>query len=341
MQKKKTSWLESATLRLLAIFIVLLIVTMVLSSGVLKGKGFAAMFTKGFMTTGNVRSILYSLVIKMMMMCGLALILIGGNIDLSVSTQATLAICIFAKLCADTTIPWGILFVISLLIACCFGLINSFLVLKLHFPAFIATIGMSSVYRGLAAVITENYNVNIARNSFVNISKVTLFNLIPITFIIAGVFIFIFQFILSKTRFGRNCFAAGGNRIASRLAGVNISKMTIILFLINSIMGTLGGMMWAMQYKMASPTSIISAAPDMSCLSAVMLGGVAFSGGTGGLGGPFIALAMLAVLDNLLTILGVGGYWNVFAQGALLIVALIFDYVSQQKRRKALLASAE
>ena len=341
MQKKSffKRLMGSMAARLFIILVVLVIATMVLSSGVLDGEPASALFKKGFMSVNNLRQIFFNLVIQCVMMCGISCILIGGNIDLSVAGQATLSTMIFAWLCSKTPLPWPVAVIIVLVIAACFGLVNTFLVTKLKFPAFIATIGMASVYKGLCSVITSGYNIQINRVGFTNLAKGSLFGIFPATFIFAVVLMVICQFVLSKTRFGRSVFMAGGNPGASRLAGININKTTCILFVINSIMAAIGGLLWTSQMKLASPTSIITDAPDMTVISAAILGGVAFTGGSGNLAGPFIALLLLNVLDNMLTVIGVQSYWNIVAQGLLLAVALIFDYVSAERRRKALLAA--
>ncbi len=326
---------------LLGILIVLTILTMVISSGVTKGEPFSALFSKGFMSTGNLLSIFYSLVIQCAMLCGIACILIGGNIDLSVAGQATLSTMVFAWVCANTELPWGIAFVITLVAAVIMGLCNTFLVTKLRFPAFIATIGMASIYRGLCSVMTGGNNITINRQSFLAIGQLKIGGVIPLTFIIAIVLMIIFQFVLSKTRFGRSIFMIGGNPNAARLAGLNLNRTYLKLFVLNSILAAIGGLLWSAQNKVASPTSIINAAPDMKVISAAILGGVAFTGGSGNIGGPFVALLLLNVFDNMLKVLEVQSYWNVFAQGLLLAVALVFDYISTERRKKALLAAQE
>ena len=320
------------------VLLALIIVTMILSSGVLKGAPFSAMFTQGFMSKSNLRNVFYALVIQIFMRCGLASILISGNIDLSVATQATMSVMVFAWLHQNTPLPWYVVLIITLIAAVCMGLINTFLCVKLGFPAFIATIGMSSVYRGLCNVMTNGYNITLSQSGILTIGKSTVFGILPVTFVIAIIFVIVFQFILSRTNFGRSVFMAGGNRNAARLAGLNPNRITMILFIVNSIMAALGGLCWIANIGTASPTAIVQDAPDMSVISASILGGVAFMGGSGNLIGPLIAVLLLNTLENMLNVLGVNPYWNVFAQGALLAIALAFDFISEQRRRRELLA---
>lgn len=323
---------------LLIILIALTVSTMIISSGVLEGEPLSALFTKGFMANGNLLNVFYGLVIQCLMLCGLTCVLIGGNIDLSVAGQAALSTMIFAWLCKYTALPWPIALLVCLALAVCFGLANTLLVNALKFPSFIATIGMALIYRGICSVLTQGNNIQISRSSFLAIGKANLFGILPATFLFAIGLVIIYQFILSKTTFGRSIYMSGSNQNGARLSGLNPDKIRMILFINNSILAAIGGLLWTAQVKLASPMAIISAGPDMKVISAAILGGVSFTGGSGNLGGALAALLLLNVFDNMLTILGVQSYWNIFAQGLLLALALIMDYVNTERRRKALLA---
>lgn len=332
--------LRNKAVPLLVILVIMTLITMVVSSGVTKGQPLSALFTRGFMSSGNLINIFYNLVIQCLMMCGICCILISGNIDLSVGGQAAISTMIFAWLCKYTAIPWGIVLLITVAVALLFGLCNTLLVNRLKFPAFIATIGMASIYRGLCSVMTKGDNIQVSRAGFIAIGKLNLFGILPVTFLFAIVMMILCQFMLSRTRFGRSIYMVGGNATASRLSGLNPNRIRMIMFLLNSVLACLGGLMWTSQIKMASPTAIINAAPDMQVISAAILGGVAFTGGAGNIGGAFVALLLLNVFDNMLIVLNVQTYWTVFAQGLILAVALIIDYISAERRRKALLAAS-
>ena len=326
---------------LLIILIVMAIITMIVSSGVTSGQPFSALFTKGFMASGNLLNVFYNLVIRLVITCGLALIIMGGNIDLSVSAQATLGSMIFALICAKTQMPWGVAFVICICVGVCFGLANTVLVNKLRFPAFIATIGMSSIYGGICNVMTNGNQIQIARQSFLAISQLKVLGVFPITFLFGVFLIIVYQFVLSRTTFGRSVFMLGGNRQAARLSGLNPNRIQMYLFINNGVLAMLGGLLYSSQVKFASPTAIVGMAPDMQVISAVVLGGVSFMGGSGNMGGPLVAILLLNVFTNMLTILKVQSYWSIFVQGLLLAVALILDYLSEQRRRRAMLAGRE
>ena len=322
-----TAFTRSKSFPLIIILVVMTIITMIISHG-------------NFLSTGNLLTLLYGMVIQIAMLCGIGCILISGNIDLSVGGQATLCTMVFAWFCKNTALPWGVVFLITLVFALCLGLVNTLLVNKLHFPAFIATIGMSSVYRGLCSVMTRGDNIQINRQSFLLLGRTNLFGWLPASFVFVIVVLAIFQFIMSYTRFGRNIFMVGGNPQAARLAGLNPNRTRMILFLVNSAMACIGGLLWSAQAKMASPTSIITAAPDMMVISGAILGGIAFTGGAGNLVGGLVGVLLLNIFKNMLIVMQLPTYWTVFATGFVLAVALMLDYVSTERRRKALLAAS-
>mgnify|MGYP003827535587 CR=1 FL=1 len=328
---------------LLVILVIFCIVTMLVSSGVLDDKPLSALFTRGFLSSGNLIGIFNKLVIQSFMICGIVLVLIGGNIDLSVAGQAGLAAMVFAWFCQNTKIAWPLILVICVVMAAIFGLINTFLINRLKFPAFIATIGMSSIYAGFCNIMTKGDNIQISaanHQSFIGLGRDNIGGWLPVLFVIAAVVMIAYQFILSRTTFGRSLFMCGGNPNAARLSGLKPDGMRMFLFVNNSVLAAIGGILWVSQYQLASPTAIVLSGFDFRVISAAILGGVAFHGGAGSIGGAFVALVLLNVFENMLHVLNVQDYWIVFATGAILVLALVIDYISAERRRRALLIAS-
>ena len=325
---------------LLILLIVLALATMIYSSGVLSGQPFSALFTRGFLSGGNLINVFYKLVTQSFMICGIVLILIGGNMDLSVAGQAGICAMIFAWLCQYTNIPWALIFLMTALMGGVLGLINAFLVNSLKFPPFIATIGMSTIYGGFCNILTKGNNIQISREGIIALGNAKIAGFIPVTFIIAMAVLVIYQIVLSRTTFGRSLFMCGGNPSAARLSGLDPNKMRRFLFVNSGILASIGGVLWSAQVKLASPTALTTSGFDFRVISAAILGGVSFRGGAGSIGGAFIALLLLNVFENMLQILGMQAYWIVFASGFLLVVALVIDYVNEERSRKALIVSA-
>jgi ribose/xylose/arabinose/galactoside ABC-type transport system permease subunit len=199
---------------LLVILLILVIATMVISSGVLEAGRFRRSLRAASCRRKSYR-IFNKLVVQSFMICGIILVLIGGNIDLSVAGQAGITAMLFAWFCQNTKLHWGILFVLCVAMAAVLGLINTFLVNRMRFPSFIATIGMSSIYAGLCNLMTKGDNIQIsaaAHGSFLSLGRANLGGFLPVTFVIAAAVMLIYQFILSRTTFGRNVFMCAAIR---------------------------------------------------------------------------------------------------------------------------------
>ncbi len=317
--------LASKAFPLLIIFLVLEVVTIILSKGTV-------------LKPVNILTLLYSLVIQVMMCTGLSCALISGNMDLSIAAQATLGSMLFSMLLM-TSLPLWLCIVIAVAIAVAMGMLNTLLVNVFHFPSFIATIGLSSIYGGVTYLITDGYNKPITNDAVLKFGA-TKFGPIPLIFVIAIVLLIAFEIMLRKTNFGRYIYMCGGNPYAARLAGLNPDKTRMVMFLINSILSVGGGIFYAAQTTTAHPTAITQAAPNMTATAAAILGGVSFFGGTGTLLGPLVGLFLINALKNMFQILDLNTYWNVVCQGVLLLLALFIDYVNIKRKEDAMVKAA-
>ncbi|MDR0813962.1 MAG: hypothetical protein LBO63_08235 [Oscillospiraceae bacterium] len=334
------------TICLLLLFVIFFAIASVVS--IKNGKS-------AFLAGPAIRSLLFQMSAGGVMMVGMACLLMSGSIDLSTDSQALLGIILFAKLlqiknsAGNAAIPWGVAFLICAALMVAIALLHSFLCNKLRFMPFIATIATSSVYSGISTWWTSGGTVAINRASFVNLGKTSILTIgkqsfLPVLFIISAAIIFIYAIMLIYTRFGRRIYLVGGNPMAARLAGINITKVSTILFVNNSVLALIGGLMWSAQKKMAS-VQFSTAAPSMSGMTAAILGGVSFmGGGATGLGGAFVGLILLNTFTYSLN------YYPIFTEqkwdwlqitlgGLILIIALILDATSAQRAHRQMLAA--
>ncbi|MDR0490002.1 MAG: ABC transporter permease [Oscillospiraceae bacterium] len=317
--------------------------------------GFVIYFfiSKMFLASGNLKGgIFVPMVVPGVMIVAAVPLLIGGSIDLSTAQQAAFASVVFAKLLIGfPNIPWPIMVVVTLLCGVIFGLINIFLTNVLNFMPFIATIGMSSVYLGVASAWTVMNNVGINNDGFSSLASIAYFDkTVPLLFIFMVVLILVYAYILSNTRFGRSVYMIGGNQTAARLAGLNPKKIRAALFINSGVISALAGLVWAAQMKMGHPKNIVDNQTYFTSLTAVILGGAAFHGGSGGVAAGAIALLMVTVFDNGLTMLAqvtavngqplYGAHVNTVLKGLILIAALMLDYVKSSRAQRALISAA-
>ena len=297
-----------------------------------------------FVKPAVIRNILNFMAPSGTLMVGMACLLMSGSIDLSTDAQALLSIVTFAYLLKYfPAMPWPVALLICIAIAVVIALIHSFLCNRLGFMPFIATIAMSSVYTGIATVWTQSQTVNIMRESFTNLATTAFFGgRVPLLTIIMFAIIFIYGFMLSNTRFGRSIYMCGGNRWAARLSGLNPARVSRILFINNSVIAVIGGLMWAAQKKMAAVT-FTNSAPAMSGMTAAILGGVSFmGGGSTGLGGACVGLLLLNTFTQSLNYYPIfqGQRWTWLQTtlgGLILIIALIVDNYTSRRQIKLLL----
>ena len=314
-----------------------------------------------FLTDGNIRGgIFVPMVVSGIMIVAVGPLLIGGGIDLSCAAQAALASVVFAKLLEMfPMMPWPVILLVVLLCGVVFGLVNTFLCNGLNIMPFVATIGTMSIYRGLGQAWTLNNNVPVNNDGFTTIGgtipevlgvDMGFMNAVPLLFLVMILLIAVYTYVLSNTRFGRSVYMCGGNPTAARLAGLNPKRVRAALYINSGVISAFAGVVWAAQYRMGHATSLADNMPNFSALTAVILGGVSFIGGSGGLVSGFIALLLVTVFDNGMSILAIasavggrpayGAYVNTTLVGLILVIALMIDYISSVRKQRALVSAA-
>lgn len=294
---------------------------------------FFSTMNKNYFTDRNLINILTSASLTGLICVGEAMLLIGGYMDLSPGATAAFAGVAGATLMkAGFSAPVTILIVISVgvLIGCC----NAFFITQLKINAFIATLGMQSIIRGFAFIISNGEGVLITNSFFLKMGTFRIFGsrfLTFPTFLMLLVFI-VFSIVLKKTRFGREIYIVGGNPTAARLSGISIKKTTYKLFIIMSVLASIGGMVLAARMNTGQPQACVGL--EFDGITAAILGGIALSGGIGSIFGAFIGLFILQGFNNGLIMLNVQSFWQNVAKGVLLLLALSFDYLRSRKRTK-------
>jgi len=292
----------------------------------------------GAFTMGNAQQVMSILCYLGIIGVGVACLLMCGGIDFATSAHATMSMLLFAQLMQwFPSLPWPA----AVLAAMCFGAIaggvNAFFSQGLHLMPFIATIGMSSVWSGLAKWYTRGNTIPIRNPGFCKLSSLVIGNTpIPWLFVFMVAVVVIYSVVLKRTRFGRSILMVGGNPAAARLAGLNPPKVSSLLFINNGVLAAVGGLIWASQQKMFSPTGLVSAMPEMTGLTAAILGGVSFMGGSGSLGGAFFGVVLIQVLSYALQSMHLPLWFVTLVNGSLLVFALTIDALTSRKRMKGM-----
>jgi ribose/xylose/arabinose/galactoside ABC-type transport system permease subunit len=286
-----------------------------------------------YLSGDNLRNIMYAMSFSGTLVVGMSLLLIAGEVDLASGAEACFG-GVIAALLIQAGLPWPLALLLAILFGACCGYLNAFFVNKLNFMGFIATIGIMGVYNGLIRVVTNSKNVPIADQSFWSLGQVRVLGALPLPFAIMLGLMVVYGCVLHFTEFGRNIYMIGGNKRAARLCGINQQRIVAVLYVNNGALAALAGVVLASRMHNASPDAGSTGALD--AITAAVLGGVSFVGGVGGMAGGFLGILLLTAFGAGLTATGLQSYWQIVAQGALLILALSVDFFSENARRRGL-----
>ncbi len=264
-------------------------------------------------------------------------LIIAGQNDLSPGSVAAFTGVLCATLVA-MGVPFILAMVITLASGAVVGIFNAWMVNRIKIEAFIATLVSQFVFRGFAYILCDGRPVSITDKSYLWIGA-TRFLSIPLSVWIMLVLILVFGIILARTRFGRSVYAIGGNKDAARLAGLNPQRIVTILFIMMGVITALGGIVFSSRMHSGQPAANVNL--EFDAITAVVLGGVSFTGGVGDMVGTILGVILIQAFNTGLIMVNVPSFWQYVARGALLLFALTSDYIRKTKREKALLESSK
>jgi len=252
----------------------------------------------------------------------LTLVVITGEIDLSVASVLGLTCTLFGQLFASGITALPVLIGLCLLAGAMLGAVNGLFVTVFGLPSLAVTIGTLALYRGLAYVVlgdraVANYPPDWTRNAIAPLPG----TVIPWPIVVVGVLALGFGVVLYVTPVGRGLYAIGNNAEAARFAGVSVAGTKFWLFVATGAMSALAGVFWTLRF--ASARADNGAGLELAVVAAVLLGGVSIFGGRGGLIGVLLAAVLLGTLRNALQLAYVPANTLTIVTGSLLIVSVV------------------
>ena len=291
---------------------------------------------RNFITLTNIVNILVAGSLVGLVAIGHTYLIIAAQNDLSPGAVVAFT-GVLAALLSSVGLPFGVVCVITIISGAIIGVFNALMVNKIKLDPFIATLVTQSVIRGFAYIICDGKPVSITDPSYLLIGKLRIFG-VPLSVWIMIIFIIIFGIILAKTTFGKNIYAIGGNKDAARLAGLNPQKIILICFILMGILCAIGGIIFSSRMNSGQPAANVNL--EFDAITAVILGGVSFMGGVGGMGGTILGIILIQSFNTGLTMVNVPSFWQYVARGALLLFALTTDYIRKQRRERELLEAS-
>ncbi|MCI9887732.1 ABC transporter permease [Micrococcales bacterium 31B] len=283
-----------------------------------------------FLTVSNQVNVLQAVTEFAPMVLAQTLILISGRMDLSLESTFGLAPAFAVWLIVPAaagglavlpnTAGMGYLaIVIALVVGVLIGLINAGLILGLKLNGFIVTLGMLIALRGLQKALTGGSSLSGLPESFMAVGSATV-GVVPISVIIMVVIFAVGIFVLTKTPAGRTLYAIGGNVNAARAAGINTTKVLLVIFVLGGFLAALAGIMQAGRLGGIQVTQ--GSGYIFTVFAACVIAGVSLNGGKGSLLSAFLGILLLFEVRNVLTILGVSDSWTDALNGAIILAAL-------------------
>lgn len=288
-----------------------------------------ALSTSNFLTFGNITTLLRQSSFYVMVVLGLLLVFMGGGIDLSVGGIMCLAGLGSAAL-AQNNAPIILIVIVAIIIGAVIGAINGALIGFLGMPAFIESLGMSILLGGLALIITKGYPINGLSTTFCKMGT-GYFLEIPIPIWIAALMCLIVWFVLNKTKYGRHLTATGGNEMAAVVSGINVKTTRFLSYVFCGILAAISGMVLCARFS--SGQLSLGDGYNMNAIAAAVIGGASMLGGSGTVFGVIFGSLVLTILSNGMDLLSINGYWQEFAQGLIIILAVLLDVARNKLKR--------
>lgn len=290
---------------------------------------------KSFFKPSNLIEIVRAAAIIGLMGLGETVVQAAGEMDFAVGAETSFGAVVIAIMMTQLGLSFGLSFVITMLLVIAIGVVNSFIVVKIGIPSFVATLGMNTFINGINKYLTGGgtYYSTHWPDGFSTLGKSSLFNVIPmpaVLFIIGAVLVWIF---LAKTRTGRYIYAVGANANAAKNVGIKVGKHKMIAFIVCAVCGGFAGMLQCSILNAATPTAGDS--NFLKALSTCMLGATFLTPGIYNIPGTFVGAIMLGIIDNGLTMVGASYFMKDIINGLVLILAVGMVSLSQKKIKRS------
>lgn len=281
-----------------------------------------AMLKPKFLDVNNIFNLLRQASINGLLALGMTFVVLTGGIDLSVGSILG-ASGIFAALVAQNhSIPWFVAVLVGLGIGFFLGSINGIVVSWLKVPAFVATLGMLSIARGVTYLASNAQPVPGLSAGFLKIGGGSV-GIIPIPVLILAFVFLICSILIYRCKYGRYIFGVGGNAKAARVSGINVKKITWSAYMIAGVLSGLAGVV--LTSRVSSGLAMAGQNYETDAIAAVVMGGTSLAGGRGRLWGTLIGVLIIAVLNNGLDMMAVSSYWQLIIKGTIIIAAVMMD----------------
>ena len=282
-----------------------------------------------FLTAANQLNILRDAAFVGIIAWGMTLILIAGEIDISVGPHVAFAGIMLAKLAqAGVSLPLAV--VLVLLLGACIGTAAGWLRARFDVPSFIVTLSLWLALRGIAEVVSDAVPIVIMNFGFQRLGAGS-FAGIPVPSILMLLLFALFSYLASRTVLGRSVYAVGGNAEAARLSGIPVARIRVIVFAITGVLSALTGVLMAS--RLGSGNSGAATGLEFDVIAAVVVGGTSLFGGRGTMLGTLLGVLFIGALVNGLVLMGIDPFAQGIVRGFVILAAVMINIFSIKRAR--------
>jgi ribose transport system permease protein len=287
-----------------------------------------------FLTGANFSTMFKIFVINGWVVIAMTLVIISGGIDLSVAAVMAFVGVVAGQL--FLVFQWNIWLasLAGILVGGFIGFLNGFFITRIGLSPFIVTLAMSQIARGTAYVLSQAMPLplnNVPPNfKFIGRGVIggTGIQFVIVLFIVV---VIIFDVLARRSTMLRKVYYIGSNEKSARFSGINVNRVRMGIYVLSGLLAAIAGILAIARFNSAPPYGYQGV--EMDAISAAVIGGTSMNGGEGTILGAVLGIALLALIQTAINLLGVSPYWQTFVTGAILLVAVTIDFLTHRKKR--------
>ena len=290
---------------------------------------FFAVFAEGFASMYNMQNLLKDCSLLIIVSLGMNLAIMSGKINISVG--AVMSLCgVITGIQLQRGMNIGLAILIGLLAGLALGLVCGYMIAYQNFSDWVVTYAFMGIAQGLALVASDGNTIPGFSNTFRFIATGKIFGIYTMI-IIAALLCLLLVWLSTRTKFGYDVYSIGGSQQSARLAGINVKRNLLWIFIITDLLAAVSGILLAAKSNSASP--IGGQGYEWDAIAAVLIGGMPFDGGKGKVSGCIIGAVLMRTLRNGLTMIGLSPYWQTFIIGAVVMLVIVADGINEYRKK--------
>lgn len=289
-----------------------------------------SLLTDTFFTGRNALNVLRQISMNSILAFGMTFVIVSDGIDLSVASTVALAGVLASDLAhPGQGFPLILPIIVAIGIGAVVGVINGLIISRTGVPAFIVTLGLQQIARGISYIYTDGRSIIDVSDTYQYIGQGDFLGIPFPIYLLIGMLILSY-ILLQRTKFGRYVYAVGGNSMAAKVSGIKVAKVRTIVYIISGICAGIVGLILSSRTGSGAPNAGMSY--ELDAIAATVIGGTSMSGGKGTILGTLVGALIIGILNNGLDLINVSSYVQQVVKGVIIIGAVLIDRAHENKK---------